>query len=293
MRFRAPVLAVTVLILTASMLLGPSNARAYSSGAPDGVAGEPPGFNTCAVCHGFAAGDGAIAILGLPPAYQPGTTYDLQVELQDPGQSRWGFELTVVDDATGEAAGSLVVVDGTHTQLSDNAGTQLDYLKQTSAGTYNGTPDGPVTWDFQWLTPASGADVTLYVAGNGANGNSGPGGDFVYSTSAGVGAASTGIGGAWTPVAAGFLRPAYPNPAFLSTSIPYELATTTHVRIRVHDVAGRVVSELFDGVRPAGTYRATWDGIGRSGVAVANGVYFVALSTDDGRQARQRIVIAR
>jgi hypothetical protein len=168
--------------LALACALSAGSALAYPDGPPDGFAGNPPSFMSCVLCHGdfdVNSGDGGLEILGLPSAYAAGATYDLMVRLRDPDQIRWGFELTVMGPGD-LAAGSLTVTDATNTQLSDNPGTDPDFLKQTLTGTQNGTPDGPVTWSFKWTAPSANT-ATFYVAGNAANANEAPDSDYVYT----------------------------------------------------------------------------------------------------------------
>ncbi len=163
-------------------LLAAGALMAYSSGPPDGYAGDPPAMNNCTACHStfpVNSGDGTLSLVGLPETYVPESTYTFQVTLQDPGQSRWGFELTVIDGA-GNQAGVLEAVDGT-VQISEGPGNQRDYAKQTSSGTFNGQPSA--TWTLRWTAPPAGTGpVTFYVAGNAANGNFSTSGDYIYTT---------------------------------------------------------------------------------------------------------------
>jgi hypothetical protein len=74
------------------------------------------------------------------------------------------------------------VTDSINTQWSTTSGRQ--YIKQTSAGTYDGTSDGPVSWSFEWIAPQPLAGtVTFYAAGNAANSGSGNKLDYIYTTS--------------------------------------------------------------------------------------------------------------
>ncbi len=154
----------------------------FSSGPPDGRAAAPPDFIACNICHTGAAlngGDGTLAISGPPAEYTPGTTYTVTVTLEDPGQKRWGFELTALDES-GAGAGTLTVIDPVNTQKSVSGGRQ--YLKHTSAGTFNGTMNGPVSWSFDWTAPPAGSGtVFFYAAGNAANGNLNTVGDVIYT----------------------------------------------------------------------------------------------------------------
>lgn len=151
----------------------------FSGGPGDGRTGAP-GEGSCLDCHSGSPGDGSVLITGVPPSYTPDMTYTVTVTLQDQGQSRWGFELTA-KDASANGAGSFTVTDAVNTQLSDNSAPSADYMKQTSAGTYNGTANGPVTWQFDWTAPSTDVGtITFYAAGNAANGNGSTSGDFIY-----------------------------------------------------------------------------------------------------------------
>jgi hypothetical protein len=169
----------------------------FSSGPPDGRTGAP-GEGICTDCHTsfpLNSGDGSLALNGLPDFYSPGATYPCTVALEDPGQQRWGFELAAKDEDDLQA-GTITATDGVNTQTSVTGG--ITYLKHTSTGTYSGTPDGPVSWTFDWTAPTlkGPGRVYFYVAGNGANGADGNQGDYIYSivarTEQGPQAPSTG-----------------------------------------------------------------------------------------------------
>ncbi|MEM9665101.1 MAG: FG-GAP-like repeat-containing protein [Bacteroidota bacterium] len=78
----------------------------------------------------------------------------------------------------------------------------------------------------------------------------------------------------------------YPNPFNPTTSIQYQLHTTTDVRLTVYDVLGNEVAVLVEGMRPAGTYEARWDGRDAAGRAVASGVYLYRLEAGTFRRAQ-------
>jgi hypothetical protein len=83
------------------------------------------------------------------------------------------------------------------------------------------------------------------------------------------------------------LAPGYPNPAIASTRVPFSLSEAGPVLITVHDVLGRRVATLVEGVLPAGEHAAVWE----TG-AVASGVYVVTLRTG-AMAATQRVTVAR
>ena len=171
-----------------ALTISPTLSLASSFGPPDGFAGNPPNNSNCTLCHSGAdinSGDGALELLGLPAEYTPNETYTLTVQLGDPEQDRWGFEVTVLDvNDPFVQGGQLLVTDKVNTQISlDFNGTE-DFLKQTSGGTQEGVLDGPVSWVFDWTAPDALLEgVAFYVAGNAANADHGTTGDFIYVSS--------------------------------------------------------------------------------------------------------------
>jgi hypothetical protein len=176
MRFK--IACVTLVLLGCAVLAG-----AFSYGPPNGGTGAP-GEGFCTDCHTGAApnsGDGNLSLQGITAEYEPASTYSLTVVLSDPGQSRWGFEL-VVKDPVDQQAGTIIVTDAVNTKVS--ATGSIVYLKQTSAGSFAGTANGPVSWNFDWTAPTSGAGtVYFYVAGCAANNDSLDAGDYTYNIS--------------------------------------------------------------------------------------------------------------
>ncbi|HET9253385.1 MAG TPA: choice-of-anchor V domain-containing protein [Candidatus Eisenbacteria bacterium] len=191
--------AMIVLSLVAGTLMGwiafdlraPKRTVAFSYEPPTGHTGAP-GEGVCSTCHtGGGSFDGSLTI-DAPDEYQPGMGYTVTVTLQDPGQSRWGFELVPL-----RRDGADLVMAGSLTNLSPHTLIQeifdgKQYISHTSNvldqgepdGTYAGTADGPVSWSFTWTAPPAGSDtVWFYAAGNAANNNEQNGaGDFVYTT---------------------------------------------------------------------------------------------------------------
>ena len=72
------------------------------------------------------------------------------------------------------------------------------------------------------------------------------------------------------------LRQNYPNPFNPATVIGYELPITSNISLKVYDLLGQEVATLFEGVRKAGRYEATFDGS-----RFASGVYMCQLSADN------------
>ncbi|MGQ0722114.1 MAG: FlgD immunoglobulin-like domain containing protein [Candidatus Eiseniibacteriota bacterium] len=85
---------------------------------------------------------------------------------------------------------------------------------------------------------------------------------------------------------------AAPNPFAGSTEIALARAEAGEARVVVHDVAGRVVRRLHDGVLSAGEHRLTWTGTDDAGAPLPSGVYFVRLEAG-GRCEHKDIVLLR
>lgn len=93
------------------------------------------------------------------------------------------------------------------------------------------------------------------------------------------------------------LLPNYPNPFNPETWIPYQLAESADVTLRVYAASGELVRILALGYQSAGIYQsrsqaAYWDGKNELGERVASGMYFYTLSA--GRfTATRRLVIRK
>ena len=88
----------------------------------------------------------------------------------------------------------------------------------------------------------------------------------------------------------------YPNPFNPETWIPYHLAESTDVAVRIYDAQGVLVRELTLGHQMAGYYTsrsraAYWDGRNALGERVASGVYFYQLETDDMSALRKMVIL--
>jgi len=167
-----------------------SVATAYPQGpdpAVSGGFGEP----TCnqSGCHaaftlnaGRNDGLGDLLISGFPKQFEPGKTYPIEVVVshtQD--RSVWGFQLATRMAGTGAQAGELQPLDDDATQVLEAGGVQ--YIEHTLDGI------GSNTFKFNWVAPtATGDDIIVNAAGNAADGDFGPDGDYIYTSSVEVAA---------------------------------------------------------------------------------------------------------
>jgi hypothetical protein len=88
------------------------------------------------------------------------------------------------------------------------------------------------------------------------------------------------------------LYPNRPNPFNPVTTIEFDLAQTSHVSLRIYDVAGRLVRTLLDAPVQAGFgHRVLWNGLDDAGRPVASSVYLYRLEAGGFRQTRKLIVL--
>jgi hypothetical protein len=78
-----------------------------------------------------------------------------------------------------------------------------------------------------------------------------------------------------------------PSPFSDAVMIPYELAAASVVKLAVYDLSGRELAELSNGLLPAGSYQARWNGRTTAGAMLPNGVYVVRLVADGRAQTRK------
>ncbi|NKB70082.1 MAG: T9SS type A sorting domain-containing protein [Candidatus Latescibacteria bacterium] len=87
------------------------------------------------------------------------------------------------------------------------------------------------------------------------------------------------------------LAPVYPNPFNARTVIPFQLAVAGMVRLSIYNSTGQLVKIVAQGQRPAGSYRAVWDGTDQRGRALGSGRYQVRLSTPQGERNRGIVLL--
>lgn len=290
-----PVSRAVAAALACIMAAGP--AQAYLDGPPDARCGNPPLYDDCTGCHGsfpLNSGDGILTLSGAPAVYLPDTLYTFFVTLSDPGQTRWGFELTVQDEAFNQA-GILSRVDN-KVRVDVGIGPAPDYAKHTLAGLQTGQPSGG--WTVRWQAPPAGTGTAhVWWAGNAANADGTFFEDYIYTSHLAIPeSAPASVPGA--PM--GAARPTlaiFPNPIRAGgATIHYAAPGAPVVRIEIYDVRGRLVRRLaeegasarVDGAGVEGV--AIWDGRDEAGRNLPSGLYRVAL---DDERAGWSLVVTR
>ncbi len=88
----------------------------------------------------------------------------------------------------------------------------------------------------------------------------------------------------------------YPNPVGEDTNIPYQLAESFDVTIKIYNLTGQLVRTLDEGYKVAGFYltqdkAAYWDGRDDSGEMMASGLYFYHLRAGNFETVRKMVVV--
>jgi hypothetical protein len=83
-----------------------------------------------------------------------------------------------------------------------------------------------------------------------------------------------------------------PNPFRDRTAVGFSLARTEHVRLRIYDLAGRVVRTMLDQTFEPGHHQVGWDGRDDAGNHVAQGIYLMHLRAGNF-EARRKLAIVR
>ncbi len=78
----------------------------------------------------------------------------------------------------------------------------------------------------------------------------------------------------------------YPNPFNAGTTIRFELARTSRIRMEVFDVTGKWVATLIDGQRQAGSHKAAFDAN-----ALASGIYYYRLDSDGQSTVKKMVLL--
>lgn len=241
-----------------------------SSGALPGYTGAP-GEGNCTTCHnafGVNSGAGTLEIEA-PDTYEPGDVVEVRVTLTHGGAVRHGFEIAA-KNAEDNHVGSFELVDS-RTRFT---GVGNDYVTHSQANEVN-------AWTVQWTAPPTDAgEVTFYAAGNAANGDGGPTGDYIYTTRKRV-SASTGTGREEEVTPGLTVYRAYPNPFVDRATVTFDLDGPAAVVLTVYDALGRVVRVVDPGVLAAGRQELHVEADG-----LVPGLYLYELRTPTARVAR-------
>lgn len=178
---RVVTLAILTVVLLCGVLVG------FQSGPPSYMTGAP-GNADCTVCHfSFALNSGAGLGIALFDVVGPETTLDIagggsaSIVASFPMTTRpiHGFEMTARDGADAPFVSSFAGAwdPGTFGGNSQLAFGDPEYVSHTMSGSQQ------TSWTVGWIPDAAppAGPMTIYAAGNAANGNGAPIGDYVFT----------------------------------------------------------------------------------------------------------------
>jgi hypothetical protein len=83
----------------------------------------------------------------------------------------------------------------------------------------------------------------------------------------------------------------FPNPFNPTTTIRYQIAENSDVKISVYNIAGQLVQTVVNENQIPGKYTAVWDGKNSSGQNVASGIYFLKMKAGEFSKVRKMALI--
>jgi hypothetical protein len=108
-----------------------------------------------------------------------------------------------------------------------------------------------------------------------------------FGCALGVGIEETDSGELRNPITEFHLYQSKPNPFHQSTTISYQIPSTSHISLSVYDLSGKLVETLVDQVRKPGVYSVKWEGKNQS-----SGVYFYRL-TGSGFSSTKKLILLK
>ena len=159
----------------------------------------------------------------------------------------------------------------------------------------NGAPAPDAAQGFSIHRTSLAEPGEMSTGGNGPNGHDETSENWsswvVADESPGVSGLSTVGVPVPSPASHGLALAPAPNPSRADVRIAYTLPRAGHVRITVHDLAGRTVMVLADRFEDAGSRAVRWSGTDGSGAPAPIGLYVVRLVSGDATIARSLIRI--
>jgi len=186
--------------------------------------------------------------------YTPGQVYPISVTVAQQGRSLFGLGFEALQ-ASGANGGALTISNAAQTQLKNaviSGKLRTSVVHKLNGGSSANTH----TFTFNWTAPASTVgDVTLYAAGNAANGNGSESGDYIYTVNQVVVPISTGI--VENNESSAFAT--YPNPVLDQLNVDYFLTDKAAIQMQLFTLEGKLISTLLDDMQDKGQHNETFN----------------------------------
>jgi hypothetical protein len=85
----------------------------------------------------------------------------------------------------------------------------------------------------------------------------------------------------------------YPNPFNSATTIPYQPAKASHVKLSIHNFLGQHVNTLVNEPQSAGYHTVNWNGNDSNGKPMASGIYIYRMETDYNSIHTKKSILTR
>lgn len=251
----------SILLIIIAVLAITATAYSY----PNGITGRTLKTSTsgCGGCHN--QGTTVTGTITGPDSVAAGQTYTFTLTLvSTSGSGKYGVNIAA-------KTGTLAVISGSGLKLSGGE------LTQSSSITYV----SPKVINFSYTAPSTPGSDTLYATVD--RGHTG-----IWSWAPNVGVrvyTATGITGSQTAVTYK-LSQNYPNPFNPSTKISFGIAKSGYVKLSVYDLSGKLVKELINGQREAGSYDVEFRAEGLS-----SGVYYYKLESEGFSDTKKMLLL--
>ena len=83
----------------------------------------------------------------------------------------------------------------------------------------------------------------------------------------------------------------YPNPFNPSTTITYQIAKPSGIKVSVYDINGQLVKQILNEFQMEGEHHVLWDGTDQKNTMVTSGVYVYVVSADNSIISKQMLLI--
>jgi hypothetical protein len=271
-----------LLLGTLALIFTGTTAFIISSAGIAGFTGSPSEA-TCGNCHSGGAGTTQVALSASPVfvanQFVPGQTYTITVNVTNNSFTKFGFGCEILTPANANAGSMTTALTGVKFL---NSGARKNAVQTTPQ-----TGTGSASFSFVWVAPATGT-ANIYATGNAVNGNGSTSGDtpsasVLLSLTADLSAAvnesvQSGISGLTV----------YPNPVRSEFSIAYNLPGSAYVKVSLHDIQGKEITEFSSANQSAGAQNIR----AQLPEGLSKGVYFVKVSIE-GKELAQRLIITQ
>ncbi len=83
----------------------------------------------------------------------------------------------------------------------------------------------------------------------------------------------------------------YPNPFNPETTIEFQIPRQGNVSIKIFDINGIQITDLYKGLNSAGSYKVRWNGVNDKGLKVATGIYFCVVRFENALKYNKLLLL--